>query len=57
MGNGSYSEKEVSLLFSLKVFICFSTHNEANDRDGHGVKSLLSLYTSIASQIKFSTVA
>ena len=61
MGNGSYSEKEVSLPFSLKVFICFSAHNEANDHDGHdqadGVKSLLSLYTSIASRITFSTAA
>ena len=61
MGNGSYSEKEVSLPFSLNNAICFSAHNEANDHDGHdqvdGVKSLLSLYTAIASRNKFSIVA
>ena len=60
-GNGSYSEKEVSLPFSINNVICFSAYNEANDRDGHdqadGVKSLLSLYMAIASRIKFSTVA
>ena len=59
MGNGSYLEKEVSVS-SLNNVICFLAHNGANDCDGHdqadGVKSLLSLYTSIASHIKFSTV-
>ena len=57
MGNGSYSEKEVSLPFSLNNDIGFSVHNEANDHDGHdqtdGVKSLLLLYMAIASRIKF----
>ena len=57
MGNGSYSEKEVSLPFSLNNVIGFLAHNEANDHDGHdqadGVKSLLLLYMAIASRIKF----